>query len=83
MNLANEIGRTCLHQACLSGHFQVVELLVDYTDQLDLADRDGFTAAHVAALNGELKCLQALYDKGMLHFELCQATGKSLTNVLL
>lgn len=47
----------------------MVELLVDYTDQLDMVDRDGLTAAHVAALNGEVRCLQTLYDKGTLQFD--------------
>lgn len=80
VNIANETGRTCLHQACLGGHFKVVELLVDYTDQLDMADRDGFTAAHVAALNGEVRCLQTLYDKGA-SMDLMDKEGRQLAHL--
>lgn len=53
----------------------MVELLVEYTDQLDMADRDGLTAAHVAALNGEVRCLQTLYDKGTVYFDYARLQG--------
>ena len=59
-------GRTPLHEACQGGHLQVMQLLMDYSRELDVQDRDGQTAAHLAAYNGEVKCLQSLADRGKL-----------------
>ena len=59
-------GRTPLHEACQGGHIQVMQLLMDYSRELDVPDRDGQTAAHLAAYNGEVKCLQSLADRGKL-----------------
>lgn len=44
----------------------MLELLLDHTTELDIPDSDGQTAAHIAAYNGEVKCLEILYDRGEL-----------------
>ena len=65
----NLSGKTPLHEACQGGHWEVLELLLDYTQELDVQDRDGQSAAHIAASNGEVKCLQILSDKGVDIYE--------------
>ena len=63
-NEVNNFGRTALHEACQGGHDDVVELLLNASANYDLADSEGQTAAHMAAFQGEIKCLQSLTDKG-------------------
>ena len=64
-NEVNNFGCTALHEACQGGHDDVVELLLNASANYDLADNEGQTAAHMAAFQGELKCLQSLADKGI------------------
>lgn len=59
-------GRTTLHEVCVGGHPECLELLLTYTDQVNVKDKDGQTPAHLAAFNGELRCLKLLAEKGML-----------------
>lgn len=64
-------GLTCLHVACQGGHADVVEQLLPHLDEVDVVDIRGQTAAHTAALNGELTCLKALHDRGSSTDECC------------
>ena len=63
--MVTDSGKTGLHEACQGGHVEVVELILDYIGDVDVADKAGQTAVHVAALNGEVLCLQALCDRGI------------------
>lgn len=57
-------GRTTIHEVCVGGHHECLSLLLKYTDQVNVKDRDGQTPAHLAAFNGEVKCLKILSEKG-------------------
>ena len=59
-----ENGRTPLHEAAQGGHDKVLQLLLDYTRDVEVKDRDGRTACHLAAYHGEVKCMEILMDKG-------------------
>ena len=63
-NQVNHAGRTPLHEACLGGHSKVILILLDFTREVNIPDRDGQTPAHIAAANGEVQCLEILADKG-------------------
>jgi len=45
-------GQTALHQSCLSGNLDAVKLLVRFGADVRLANRDGWSALHIAAWNG-------------------------------
>lgn len=57
-------GRTTLHKICVGGHHECLKLLLTYTDQVNVKDKDGQSPAHLAAFNGELRCLKLLSEKG-------------------
>lgn len=63
----SEVGRTAVHEACIGGHVECVTLLVGYTQDLDTPDKDGQTAAHLAAYHGERSCLAALASAGTVY----------------
>ena len=56
-----------MHEACQGGHGRVLGLLLDYTRDVDVQDRDGQSPAHLAAFNGELDCLMVLNERGTQH----------------
>ena len=60
----NPIGFTALNQAAYLGHKPVVELLLRFGAQVDCIDGYGGTPLVVAALNGELECVQVLSKGG-------------------
>ena len=62
-NRKSDSGRIALHEACQSGHQQIVTLLLEVSDP-SIKDRQGRTAGHLAASNGELQCLTSLYEAG-------------------
>jgi len=57
-------GRTTLHEVCVGGHAACLALLLKHTDNVNVKDKDGQTPAHLAAFNGELKCLKLLAENG-------------------
>ncbi|CAL1535973.1 unnamed protein product [Lymnaea stagnalis] len=58
--------RTPLHDACIGGHFECAQLLMDAMSASDvnIPDNSGQTAAHIAAFQGETKILKQLIEKG-------------------
>jgi len=60
--------RVPLHEACIGGHLDCVELLVDVMSDINISDKDGQTAAHLAAFNGEEESLKVLIENGELIF---------------
>ena len=62
-------GRTALHDAVVGGYKDCLKMLLDYTAEVNIRDREGMTPAHVAAFNGELGCIKILQDRGMLYGE--------------
>ncbi|XP_071742144.1 probable E3 ubiquitin-protein ligase XBOS32 [Rutidosis leptorrhynchoides] len=61
INLRNYRGQTALMQACQYGHWEVVLTLVLYKANIHKADYlNGGTALHLAALNGNSRCIRIL-----------------------
>jgi len=64
---SDEMGRTPLQIACLEGHLEVVQLLLNLGCDIDVRERQGWTALHFACacLNDHaLKLVQCLIKKG-------------------
>lgn len=59
--------KTCLHIACQSAKFDIVELLVKTLKQLEIEYKDelGWNALHFAAKGGNLEILKYLLKKGL------------------
>jgi len=49
---------------CIS---RLIGFTVRYIDKLDHQDANGQTACHLAALNGEVKCVKILLEQGDLN----------------
>lgn len=45
-------GMTALHQSCMNGNLELVKLLVQFGADVRLANRDGWSAIHIAAYGG-------------------------------
>ncbi|GAB6031390.1 hypothetical protein CHUAL_009172 [Chamberlinius hualienensis] len=52
VNLFDHQGQTALHQSCLDGNFELVKLLVKFGADIRLANRDGWSALHIATFSG-------------------------------
>ncbi|XP_014769847.1 notch-regulated ankyrin repeat-containing protein [Octopus bimaculoides] len=52
INLYDTEGQTALHQSCLNGNLELVKLLVKFGADVRLANRDGWSALHIAAYGG-------------------------------
>ena len=63
-------GRTTLHEVCVGGHVECLKLLLQYTDQVNIKDKDGQTPAHLAAFNGESRCIKLLSEHGNVIIDL-------------
>ncbi|AQK52071.1 Probable E3 ubiquitin-protein ligase XBOS35 [Zea mays] len=61
INLRNCRGQTALMQACLYGHWKVVQILVLFKANIHRRDCfSGATAIHFAALKGHTRCIRLL-----------------------
>ncbi|XP_010928614.1 probable E3 ubiquitin-protein ligase XBOS32 isoform X2 [Elaeis guineensis] len=61
INLRNSRGQTALMQACLYGHWEVVQILMLFNANIHRMDYlSGGTALHFAALNGHTRCIRLL-----------------------
>ncbi|KAM0847084.1 hypothetical protein ACQ4PT_055249 [Festuca glaucescens] len=61
INLRNCRGQTALMQACLYGHWKVVQILVLFKANIHKKDCfSGATAIHFAALKGHTRCIRLL-----------------------
>lgn len=52
VNLFDHDGQTALHQSCIDGNLELVKLLVKFGADVRLANRDGWSAMHIAAYGG-------------------------------
>lgn len=52
VNLFDQEGQTALHQSCMDGNLELVKLLVKFGADVKLANRDGWSALHIAAYGG-------------------------------
>jgi hypothetical protein len=57
-------GLTALSVACLRGHVDVMEYLLDQGCDRDHADNNGYTAIHWAAIEGHFEAAQLLFRYG-------------------
>ncbi|XP_059094121.1 ankyrin-1-like [Tigriopus californicus] len=57
-------GRTCLHVAARSGHYEMVQVLIGQGADPDIEDKQGWLALHHAAFSGFLDVVQLLVDSG-------------------
>ncbi|PQE16123.1 Ankyrin repeat-containing domain protein [Rutstroemia sp. NJR-2017a BBW] len=64
INHIDNLQRTALQAACGSGHFLVVELLLEKSADLSIADKDGRTPIYSASRNGYLEVVKLLLEKG-------------------
>lgn len=58
-------GRTCLHEAAISGAPRLVNMCLDKGVQTDKVDVYGRTALHYAAINGDVVICQRLIDANL------------------
>ncbi|XP_023225466.1 notch-regulated ankyrin repeat-containing protein-like [Centruroides vittatus] len=52
VNSYDHEGQTPLHHSCLDGNLELVKLLVKFGADVRLANRDGWSALHIAAYGG-------------------------------
>ena len=57
-------GRTALHEACKSGHLQVVDCLLTHGCDVNVSDRRGWTPIHVAISHGKTDVAFKLLEHG-------------------
>jgi ankyrin repeat protein len=57
-------GRSCLIQASVRGHVEIVALLLNAGADKDAKGVNGFTALLMAAKNGHAKCIELLLNDG-------------------
>lgn len=60
----NDLGRLGIHECCINGNFKMLKAILEYTEDLNVTDKNGQTAAHICAKNGELECLKLLAANG-------------------
>ena len=63
-NLEAVHGSTPLHAACRSGHFKMVEYLLDRGSKMDDRTKFGSTPLHFAADQGQDSCVRAMITRG-------------------
>ncbi|GIY10022.1 notch-regulated ankyrin repeat-containing protein [Caerostris extrusa] len=52
INYYDKEGQTALHLSCINGNLELVKLLVKFGADIRLANRDGWSALHIAAYGG-------------------------------
>jgi len=58
-------GKLPYHYAAEYGSFETLKVLADYYIDFTVTDKDGDTAAHLAAKNDRLNCLRYLIHLGL------------------
>ena len=64
LKVTDNAGRTCLHVAAASGHYDMVQVLIGQGADLTTPDREGWTALHCAASAGFLDVVKLLVESG-------------------
>lgn len=52
INFYDKEGQTALHWSCMDGNLELVKLLVKFGADIRLANRDGWSALHIAVYGG-------------------------------
>lgn len=63
LGMVGPTGDTALHLACLHGHYEIAQFLLDMGHAANVVDEDGATPLHDAAAGGYLSILGLLLDK--------------------
>ncbi|CAF0849336.1 unnamed protein product [Brachionus calyciflorus] len=80
-NLVNKRGFNIFHQACLKGNHIVTEkLLKKFPEVINIQKNDGYSALHLASLNGHKKIIECLL-KAKVDLEM--RTNRNQTALLL
>jgi ankyrin len=58
-------GENVLHLACKKNYVNIVKMLLNSKYPYDQVTKKGFTAVHIAAKYGNIKCIAALYEAGV------------------
>ena len=64
VNYMRPPGTTALHQACIRGNLECVQLLVERGADLNLKDWQGFSPLKLASLNGHFDVAEYLLSRG-------------------
>ena len=64
LKVTDNAGRTCLHVAAASGHYDMVQVLIGLGADLTTPDKEGWTALHCAASAGFLDVVKLLVESG-------------------
>lgn len=76
-------GSTALHRAARYQHHEIVRLLITSKADLNVCDKNGQTALHWAAENGDLPMTQLLLDAGANPDRSCRTSTSLSTAVVL
>nr|AAZ40334.1 IkB [Carcinoscorpius rotundicauda] len=60
LDIFNHLSQTPLHLAVLTGQYRIVRRLIVAGATVDMRDRHGNTAFHIACERGDMECLRAL-----------------------
>jgi hypothetical protein len=64
INASDYEGRTVLHRACAEGHFEIVQMLIDFKAHIDVLDRWGDPPLKLAMRNGHQRITSHLKQAG-------------------
>lgn len=71
LNVFDTEGQTALHQSCQLGNLELVKVLVRFGADVRLANRDGWSALHIAAFGGHTDILLFLMTASSLACRRC------------
>eukprot|EP00252_Welwitschia_mirabilis_P017854 TRINITY_DN3975_c0_g1_i1.p1 TRINITY_DN3975_c0_g1~~TRINITY_DN3975_c0_g1_i1.p1 ORF type:complete len:1637 (-),score=359.35 TRINITY_DN3975_c0_g1_i1:440-5350(-) len=79
----NAEGQTALHLACMRGHAEIVDTILEYPESdIEVLDKDGDPPIVFALAAGTPGCLKALIKKGAnVNIKLKEGLGPSLAHV--
>jgi NF-kappa-B inhibitor-like protein 2 len=60
----NAKGETRLHEACISGNYQIAKMLIEQGHQINVRDNAGWLPLHEAAIHGFRDVVELLLDNG-------------------
>ncbi|XP_072178435.1 uncharacterized protein [Diadema setosum] len=67
LNFAGEIENTPLHEACTTGHLEMVKMLCVKGAKINVQNWDGFTPLHFACATNHQRVAEYLIEKGADH----------------
>lgn len=67
LNAVFEKGRTCLHMAAASGNLRLARYLLEHGAQVEVFDKNGYTALHNAAFKGAVKFVEGATSEGIMN----------------